>query len=158
MVCLGVLGGGGGDQHEWVLEPTALARRRLAAGQLDVVGGRLPHERPDDVHVLRPGARVLELGEGGDERELAADAAVDVVERGQPELRARAVEVDASALEAPFDGAVGLAPEGAPGGGAGHAGAERVDGELALAVGVDVGDERGAGGTWRSRRRGRGRA
>ena len=36
-----------------------------------------------------PAARVLELGERRDERELAADAAVDVGERGQAELGAR---------------------------------------------------------------------
>ena len=48
-------------------------------------------------------------------------------------------------LEPSVDGALGATPERAPGGGAGHARAERVDGEVGCAVGVDVGDERGAG-------------
>ena len=67
---LGVLGGRGCDEYEW----------RVARRQLDVGGGRLPHERPDDVHMLGPLARILELGIGGDQSEPLAYAAVDVAE------------------------------------------------------------------------------
>ncbi len=69
---LRVLRCGGRDEHE----------RVVSGRQLDVLGWRLPHERPDDVRVRGPAAWVLELGKRGDERELAADAAVDIVERG----------------------------------------------------------------------------
>ena len=70
---------------------------------------------------LGPAARVLELRERGDERELAADAAVEVRERREAELFAHAVELDAAALEPLGDGAVERAPEGARGAVAGQA-------------------------------------
>ena len=57
---LGVLSGRRRDEHE----------RRIAGRQLDLGRRRLPHERPDDVHARGPPPRVLQLGEGGDEREL----------------------------------------------------------------------------------------
>ena len=134
---LGVLGGGGGDEHE----------RVLTWRQLNVFGGGLPHERPDDMRVGSPlvcAARVLELREGGYERELAADAPVYMGERRQSHLRARLVELDAPALQALVNDLVGATPEGASGSGARHARAERVDGETARAVGMDMRDEGGA--------------
>ena len=63
------------------------------------------------MHMRGPGARVLELGEGGDEGELAADAAVDVGERRQPEAGARGVELAAPELEAAGDRALGTTPQ-----------------------------------------------
>ncbi len=51
---LGVLGGRRRDQHERRVAPAAARPRRA---------GRLPHQRPDDVHVCGPRARVLELRE-----------------------------------------------------------------------------------------------
>ena len=74
----------------------------------------------------------------------AADAAVNMCERGQAELGARAVELYSPSLEAALDGPGGAPPQGAPGGGPGQASAERVDREAGSAVRIDVGDERGA--------------
>ena len=95
------------------------------------------------MHVRGPGARVLELGEGGEEGELTADAAVDVGQRRQPEAGARGVELAAAELQAAGDGALGTTPQRAPERGAGEAGAERVDRKVRFAVWINVGDERG---------------
>ena len=151
---LGVLGGGRRDEHERRVAP----RRRAAARKLHIAAGGSHMSGPTTCTCAGQRARVLELREGGDERELAADAAVHVGERRQAEPRAGVVELDAAALEAPVDRPLGLAPERAPGGGARQARAERVDREVGLAVRVDVGDERRAGPAARARRRARGRA
>ena len=50
-------------------------------------------------HGGQPRARVLELGERRDDRELARDPAVQVVDRRQPDALARAVELVAALLD-----------------------------------------------------------
>ncbi|HVA19759.1 MAG TPA: hypothetical protein VMU55_06280 [Solirubrobacteraceae bacterium] len=88
-----VLGGRGGDEHEWI----------VTVRQLHLVRGWLPQQRADHVHMRRPRARVLELGERRHERELATRAAMNVAERRKADLFARAVERDPPALEATPD-------------------------------------------------------
>ncbi|HTA15532.1 MAG TPA: hypothetical protein VK781_11815 [Solirubrobacteraceae bacterium] len=132
---IGILGGGRCDQH----------KRRIARRQVHCLGGRLPHERSDHVHMGGPGTRILELGERGDERELATGPAVDVVQRRQADLLACVVERQAPELEPSTDRQAGALPECAAPGGAGQASAERVDRESRSRVGIDVGDQRGAG-------------
>ena len=128
---LRVLGGGGGDEHE----------RLRSGGNFDVLGRRLPHERPDDVDVCGPLAWILELRKAGDERKVAADPAVNVRKRGQPELLPCLVELTAATLQPAIDLAVGAAPHRPAGSRARQASAERIDRELALTVRIDVRDQ-----------------
>ena len=130
---VGVLGGGGSHEDE----------RSIAGWEGDILGGRLPHERSDDVEVGGPCARVLELRECGDERELSAGAAVDVGERRQANPLASVVERAAPALEPSADRQVGSLPERPTSAGAGEAGTKGVDGESRGSFGKHVGDERG---------------
>ncbi len=88
------------------------------------------------------GARVLELGEGPHQRQLLADAAVDVAERRQAEALPHGVEVLSAALQSVLNRARGAPPEGAAKRGAWQAGADRVDRGARWRVGVHVGDER----------------
>ena len=127
-----VLRGRGRDQHERVR-----ARRRL-----DVLGGRLPQQRAYDVRPVRPVARVLQLGERPHEAQPPADAAVDAVERRQPEALPRAVEVAAAVLEPPQHERVHPAPETPPARGARQARAERVGGRVRRQVRMHVRDQR----------------
>jgi hypothetical protein len=69
-VVLGVVGGARRDEDE----------RRVAGRELDVGMGDLEGHRPGHLHRGGPGARVLELRVGGDEGQLGADAAVEVVQ------------------------------------------------------------------------------
>ncbi len=142
---VGILGGGGRNEHE----------RIVAGRQWDLLSGRLPHERADDMDVGGPGTWVLELGKGGDERKFAARAAVRIGQRRQADLLARAVEREPPALKAPTDGQMGALPEGTAGGGARQASPERVDRKARAGLGKDVGDERGARDTEQLRRRAR---
>ena len=64
----------------------------------------------------RPGTWVLELGEGGHERQFLACASMRIGQRRQADLLARVVEREPSALQAATDGQVGTLPEGAAGG------------------------------------------
>src|SRR5204863_3304922 len=99
-------------------------------------------ERADHANVLGPAARILELREGGDERELPADAAVDMLQRLEAEAGARAVQLGASEFEPLVNWPLRLSPHLAPQLTPWYASAERVDGEVRFTVGIDVGDER----------------
>ncbi len=131
----GVLRRRGRDEHE----------RSVARRELDVRRRRLPHQRTDDVRIRRPRARVLELGERGDERELAAGAAVGVVQGRQADARAGVVELGAPELQAVLERAAGPAPESAPDRRSRQPRAERVDRQAGLALREDVGDQRRVG-------------
>src|SRR5437764_659483 len=93
------------------------------------------------MHVGRPAARILELRERGNERELAAYTTVHVPERSEPQACARAVELSPPALQAPGHGALGAAPQCAAKAVARHARAERVDREMRFTVRVHMGHE-----------------
>ena len=89
---------------------------------------------PDDVHVRGPCARVLELGERRDDRQLAADAPVEVVER----LAGRAARACSFSSSRPrssprWQPGPGRAATGPTERGARQARAERVDREARLA-------------------------
>ncbi len=78
-VVFGVVRGAGRDEDQ----------RRLAGGQLDLRVRDLEGHRAGDLDPGRPLARVLELREGADQRQLGADAAVEALDRRQVEaLRA----------------------------------------------------------------------
>src|SRR5262249_47456157 len=127
-----VLGSRGGDQHEWCFAlpegvRIAPATRVLTApprgpwrggGELDVRRRRLPHQRTHHVDVGGPGAGILELGKRGDQRQFAAYAPVNMIERGQTEVSPGAVELFTPELEAMADCPVRLAPKGPAGRGA----------------------------------------
>jgi len=86
---VGVLRGARRHQHEGL----------LARGKLDFAERLLPQERARDPQPgLRRTARVLELREGGHEREQPRDAAVHMPERGQPDALTRPVQLAAPLL------------------------------------------------------------
>ena len=58
--------------------------RLVSRRQLDVGMGELEAHRPGDVDVRRPAARVLELGEGRDDRQLVADLSVVAPDGREP--------------------------------------------------------------------------
>ncbi len=138
-----VLRGRGRHEHE----------RRIARRQLDVRGRGLPHQRADHVRVRRPRARVLELGERGDERQLRGWCRRGCnPKRGRPSARAGVVELGAPELQAVLERPAGPAPERATDRRPRQPRAERVDRQAGLALREDVGDQRRAGNALELRR------
>ena len=103
--------------------------------------GLLPQQRPRDAHRrVAVVARVLELGEGGHQRQLARDAAVHVVERRQPHALARAVQLRAARARSPPRSTARAPPADRAEPRARQARADRVRREARLARGQHVGD------------------
>ena len=118
-----------GDEHERVV-----ARR-----QLHVAVGPLPHQRARHAHRCGPvPARVLELRERGDDRQLARDPAVKVLERRQPTASRAPVQLFAPLLDSlPHERVGAAATRGRPAR-ARQARADRVGREAGLGGGEDV--------------------
>src|SRR6202050_299555 len=90
-----------------------------------------------------PGTWVLELGEGGHERQFLASASMGMRQQRQAYLLARAVESEAPALETATDGQVRALPEGSANGGTRHPSTERIDRKARAGLRKDVRNERG---------------
>ena len=118
---LGVLGGGGRDEHE-----------RLVAGrQLDVGGRRLPHERPDDVHVRRASARgYSSCGNVATSASSRLMPPWTWASGGRPSCARVRLSSTRPRSRPRSDGQLGAPPERAPERRAGQARAERVDREV----------------------------
>jgi hypothetical protein len=127
-----ILGGGLGDDDE----------RAVAAGQRDVIAGRLPQHGSDDMNVRRPGTRVLELREGRDQAQLGADPAVQPRQRSQPEPAAGLVELCAPLTEPALQRRLEQLPESRPDGAPRQFGTKRVGRESGGSDRVEVGDQR----------------
>ena len=85
--------------------------------------------------------RVLELGEGADQRQVGADAAVEALDRRQVESRPLPVEVAPAVLEADVQRSLPGPPDGAPERRARRLQADREERQARLDHRVDVGDQ-----------------
>ena len=130
-VVAGVVGGARRDQDQ----------RLLAGRQLDLGVGDLEGHRPGDLDPGRPAPRVLELGEGRDQRQVGADPAVEALERRQAEPLALPVEVAAPVLEADVQRPRPRLPDPAPERRPRRLQADREERQARLDHRVDVGDQ-----------------
>ena len=90
-----------------------------------------------------PGARVLELRVGGDQRQVGADAAVEAVEGREAHALALAVQVPAPVLEADVERPLPGPPDRPPDRRARLTQSDREEGQARLDHRVDVGDQGG---------------